>query len=57
MDYIGEAQRDLTTAYIRELHALVTDSQTTYKARGPFVGQIDIDLEHGVYKSANQTIP
>ena len=51
MDYIGEAQRDLTTAYIRELHALVTDSQTTYKARDQFVGQIDIDLEHGVYKT------
>ena len=51
MDYIGDIQRDLTTAYIRELHALVTASQSTYTAPGQYGGQIEVELQHGVYKT------
>ena len=55
MDYIGETQRDLTTAYIRELHALVTTSQQTSNAVDQFGRKIDMPLQHGVYKTS-QTI-
>ncbi len=51
MDYIGETQRDLTTAYIRELHALVTASQESSDAVDQFGRRIDIPLQHGEYKT------
>ena len=51
MDYIGETQRDLTTAYVRELHALVTTSQQTSNAVDRRGKHIDMPLEHGVYKT------
>ena len=51
MDYIGETQRGLTTAYVRELHALVTTSQQTSNAVDRRGKHIDMPLEHGVYKT------
>ena len=51
MDYIGETQRDLTVAYIRELHALVTASQEFSDAVDQFGTHIELSLQHGVYKT------
>lgn len=51
MDYIGETQRDLTTGYIRELHALVTASQESSDAIDPSGRHIEMPLQHGAYKT------
>lgn len=51
MDYIGETQRNLTTGYIRELHALVTASQESSDAIDPSGRHIEMPLQHGAYKT------
>ena len=49
MDYIG-GTRSFTTAYIRELHALVTASQTTSEAISQVGHKTEIEMRHGNYK-------
>ncbi len=49
MDYIGE-QRDLTTGYIRQMHALVTRSQKTHTALDRFGNEVEMKMLHGEYK-------
>ena len=50
MDYIGEMQRDLSTSYIREIHALVTASQRNSNAIDQFGNYVEIEMLRGEYK-------
>jgi Fic family protein len=49
LDLVG-GTRQFTTGWIKELHALFTRHQTTYRAMTPQGKWVDLTLEHGVYK-------
>jgi len=50
MDFIGRS-RELSSAYIRDLHVLITRSQGKYKAQNQFGQLVERDLASGRYKT------
>ena len=50
MDFIGRS-RELSSAYIRDLHALITRSQGKYTAQNQFGQLVERDLVSGRYKT------
>ena len=50
MDFIGR-RRELSSAYIRDLHVLITRSQGKYKAQNQFGQLVERDLASGRYKT------
>jgi Fic family protein len=50
-DFVG-GQRQLSTSYIKELHAALLRSQTTYTVTDQFAQEFEKRLEKGLYKDA-----
>ena len=53
IDYVFDfvkAERPLSTSYIKELHALLTQNQETAEGRDPFGKRVQIPLRKGAYK-------
>ena len=58
MDYVFtfvKDERQLSTSYIKELHALLTQNQETAEGRDQFGNRVQIPLERGVYYREDPT--